>query len=493
MRIEGKAKIQLFDAKTGELQYEVEEKNVVTDLYKHLINNPSFVNDLGFGNTYRVNLHKMTPMATKIFGGCILLAEPKDGGADAKNIRLTKKDFANFVGSAGQAWSGKSEYRGSFNELESGWNEENKEYKLVWDFPSNAANSSKISCICLCPSYLGDNGLLRDVEDTSTTNITIPYGMDLFHFDKIYMNSYGVHHFHAQKTNELGYYLYSKDSNTNVYARSSGKKYYFTEVKKKDTLGLYEACTDVYASNSDATIDNLNLYEIGETIEVDYEEETSIQSSRFLSYYAGYIWGVVVKENNAGNITFRIIKINASNYSKATTEERTMTNSDLMNTTLYPKCIFGNIYFTTKSNATSKYLYILDGTAMFKSLYVGQTNGYLEPIQFFDTIAVIRKDTTESKQLISILDANDRLCDHYLYFSSSNSSYPCFEKIYMDDNVLAAPFGVAPSMYNHSSSGELQYLNTMLSPCCSTTNIITNPISKNSSNVLKITYYLHLY
>ena len=495
--IKGIATIQLFDAKTGELVYEKEHSNIITNTYKNLLQ-PNIPLDIGFGNSYKFHLRTLTPLVDKVFGGVLLLAEEKDGGASASNILITKRDFANFIGCGGGPGSFNSIYKGNFNEVESGWNEEAKEYKLVWDFPSNAANG-KISTICLCPRYLGDNGLKRDPNDTTMTNLVQNYGDTLGSAVEMYQNSYGIHHFHRHKTNEYGYYLYSKNSRTNVYVNNANNKYTFIEITKKNYIGLTEDVVDSYASS--ITMNQTNLYSYSDTFEVDYSEDgITIPSARYLEYYQGYIYFITYTNDSYGKITFKVHKIDATTYSKVDTYECSINIADLGSATLYPRFVNNRIAFTTNRTNFNQYLYVYNlNDLTFKSIeipletYGIATSTYLNAIKFYDTIAVVPLDKCLNINPIFVLDVNDSPCYNRLYFENSSSSYHCYEKIHTNDSCLNYPLANASNLYYYSSSdGVINYENQIIMPCVSSINVI-DPIVKNSSNVLKISYRLKVY
>jgi hypothetical protein len=478
--IQGKAIIELFDKETGERVYKQEHKNIITNAYKNIIN-PNVPLGIGFTNSYHFSLSTITPLATKMFGGILLFSENKE--ADADNFMITKDDYYNFVGNAGSAWGGESIFRGSFNPSESGPISET-EYKLTWDFPSNASNG-KIKCISLCPRYLGDNGLIKDKNDTSMTNLIQMIGQDLGEASKMYDNSYGCQYFHRHKTTDYGYYLYSRDDKTNVYARSSGTSIYFTEITKKNYLGLDEYVNNSYASS--LNLEDTNLYNISDSIILDYSEESSIQNARYFQYYQGYIY-FVNHSISGGTITFKVFKIDSEDYTKVDTKTYTVSISGFNKTKVFPRYINNKIYFTTYNN----FLYILDlEDETFKTIEIPETT-YFDVIKWYDTVALITRDSHESITPIYILDSKDNLCFNKLYFASSDSSYPIFEKVHTNNECLNYPLSNTTSLYYHSSTGYVEYENQALLPfVCSINNV--DEFTKNSSNTMKITYILKEY
>lgn len=478
--LKGKAIIEMFDAKTGEKVYHQEHNNIVTNAYKKLIN-PNFISDLGFGGSSVFNIGSISPLAEKIFGGILLFSEQTEANAD--NFMIKKIDYANFVGCAGSSWGGDSIYRGSYNASESGKQSDNT-YKIVFDWASNAGNG-KISRVCLCPRYLGNAGLIKDLNDTTNTSLLVDYGQDFASSGALmYKGGYGVHHFHRHNTANYGYFLYSKSTNTNVYVRHSGKKYYFTEITKTNRIGLTEKFETIAPSSKN--LEEMNFYTISDTVEVDYSEESAIQDSKYLEYYQGYIY-FVTHTVSSGNITFKVFKINASDYTKVESKEYNFTIADLPSSTIYPHFINNKIYFTN----TYDYLYIYnleDGT--FKSIQIlDNLSITYEAIKFYDTVALIRRNAHDQVAPIFILDSNDNLCRNSLYYNDSNTNYSSINKLNTNNDCLNYPIANETNLYYHSSIGTVEYENQVVMPFVSTINNV-DVFYKNNSNTMKITYIL---
>lgn len=478
----GRAIIEMFDSKTGKKVYEQKHDNIITNGYKNYIN-PGFVPGIGFTNGYQFNLESITPFVEKMFGGLMMFSESRDANPD--NFMITKEDYTNFVGHAGNTYSGISTYRGSYNTNESG-KISDTEYKLVFDFPSNAGNG-KIKNLSLCPRYLGDAGLIKDPNDTTATNLIVNYGDSFSVGSPIYDNSQGVQYFHRHRNDSYGNYIYSKDSKTNVYCKLDSKKLYFTEITKKDYIGLTEYVNSGYASS--VNLEDTNLYKISEPIELDLSTESSVQSPRYFQYYLEHICFVNYKISGE-NITFKVFYISAKDYTLTESREYTLSITGFNYTKIYPRFIGNKIYFTT----TNKILYIYDiKTESFKTIEIPyQGNIYFEAVKWYDTVMLTRRDYKATTNHIYILDSKDNLCLNMILLRSGNEDYPIFGKVNTNNETLLYPLATATSLYYHSQTSLVEYENQIVMPFVCTINNVEE-FTKNSSNTLKITYILKEY
>ena len=127
--IRGEATIELFDAKTGELQKKVKEHNLVTNALRYMMNIV-----VACGGDLE---EQVFPIATRALGGIILFDGPLD--EDVKNVYLPTKG-THIVGYAGTDTNTSDVNRGSFNSAESGPIDNG--YKSVWDFGTSQANGT---------------------------------------------------------------------------------------------------------------------------------------------------------------------------------------------------------------------------------------------------------------------------------------------------------------------------------------------------------------
>lgn len=490
--IRGRAVIELYDKDTNELIYTQESSNIITNAYKNLLKT-NIPLDIGFSNSYKLQLKTLTPLIDKVFGGVLLFSEQKN--EDADNFMLTKNDYIedNFLGNSGGLYSGDSTTRGTLNTGESGWNEERKEYTLTWDWPSHAANG-KCQCICLTSRHIGNIGLIN--KDTKNTSYLINYGQDLgAENTKMYNNAEGVHHFHSHKVTDsstetgYGYYIYSKNYQTNIYCKKVDNKYQFIEVTKKMTLGLTEDILDTYPSNK--RFNDTNLYKYSKIFEVDYTNDgVTLPNAKYLQYYGGNFYFVTytMETGTKGSIHFKVYKIDAGSYTKTDVREFDIEVAQLAGHTLYPRYIGEKIYFT----ALDDYLYILDlfnGTWINSKINKDDTSMKFEAIKFYDTVALIPMNESPINIPIYILNGNNKLVKNNLYWGRDNEDYSCFGKINTDDTCLKYPLANASSLYYSSSTNLLEYESQIILPFVSSINNVQEFV-KNSSNVLKLRYIL---
>ncbi|MBQ8195295.1 MAG: hypothetical protein IJZ47_07990 [Oscillospiraceae bacterium] len=149
MALKGQTKIQLFNAKTGELEQEVNETNMVTNAITNALNLPmDFYSAIPFATI----VDQVAPIQTEGMAGVLVL--DKNIKEDV-NITSLPNDV-NIVGNAGEVYSGTNTSRGTYNSNES--KALSNGYRHVWDFASDRANGD-ISCVCLTHIDGGNCGL----------------------------------------------------------------------------------------------------------------------------------------------------------------------------------------------------------------------------------------------------------------------------------------------------------------------------------------------
>lgn len=211
--IKGKSKIQLFDAKTGKLEHEQTNTNIVTNAVQDLIND----NDpLGLGKLTRMysssngayyckaydKRNFLIPLSTVAFGGVLLW-----NNTITEDSTITMPpDGVHEVGHAGDTYSGANKYRGTYNTNESGALENG--YRHVWDFGTDKANG-EIKCLSLTSKSGGICGYQND--DNSNQESDPPYSYYQFNPDTTYRelddNSNCIN-FAAFDGADMGAYLY---------------------------------------------------------------------------------------------------------------------------------------------------------------------------------------------------------------------------------------------------------------------------------------------
>lgn len=170
MALKGHAKIQLFDAKTGELTDEVENDNLVTNAVKDVVasivrdwinwpdnNGRPFTTGLVRENGNNV---KYNDFIVNFFGGVLVFNSKLP--ESASHTFPIKDEMLAIIGHAGHGSADTSDVSaGSFNISESTIDIKNKKYQFVWDFGTSAANGD-IACICLTSAACGQAGYFQE-------------------------------------------------------------------------------------------------------------------------------------------------------------------------------------------------------------------------------------------------------------------------------------------------------------------------------------------
>ena len=155
--IKGKATIQLFDEKSGEVVKELHEENMITNAVDTILNPPDYI-EIGMDSDNDRSFNMLRDFAGNLadtaFRGVIVCRDkiPEDGN----NMMLPWTNEE--IGHAGIANTNTDTSIGTYNANESGRIENGKGYRHVWDFASDKANG-EISCICLTTKDGGANGM----------------------------------------------------------------------------------------------------------------------------------------------------------------------------------------------------------------------------------------------------------------------------------------------------------------------------------------------
>lgn len=124
--IKGHTKIQLFNARSGKLERQIEDDNLVTNAVKYAMNIEAAGNQALDSWIF--------PIATKALGGLLMFDQTLE--EDVENIYLPHD--AHIVGYANTSASTNNIRRGSYNAAESGPTENG--YISTWDFGTSQAN-----------------------------------------------------------------------------------------------------------------------------------------------------------------------------------------------------------------------------------------------------------------------------------------------------------------------------------------------------------------
>lgn len=167
MKFEGKTIIELTDAKSGKLVRRTEDKNMLTNALT------KFYKQGGITNPSAFNVGAIKSDALHyLLGGVLLLDTALTEDADIirvpTGVGMTGNGVYNVLN------SGNPTELGSWNETESGWQQDGS-YKMVWDYTTSQGNGT-IACVCLTSLYGG----YRGAGNKSGTYKTNSYNMSAY-------------------------------------------------------------------------------------------------------------------------------------------------------------------------------------------------------------------------------------------------------------------------------------------------------------------------
>lgn len=162
----GDVTIELTDAKTGKTE-RVRDHNMVTKALNYFFKQGGITNPTAF-NASVIRTNAIDYLLGGMFCLDTALTE------DAEIIRVPSGVGMTANGVKGILNSGNPTELGSYNEIESGWQQDGS-LKMVWDFSTSQGNGT-IAAVCLTSSF---NGMLG-VGNKSLTSIANAYSMDSY-------------------------------------------------------------------------------------------------------------------------------------------------------------------------------------------------------------------------------------------------------------------------------------------------------------------------
>lgn len=188
MKFEGKTIIELKDGKTGKLLQRTEDKNMFTNALTDFYKQGGMTNPSAFGNG---NIR--TDALHYLLGGMLLLDTALD--EDATIVRVPSGVGMTGNGAYNVLNSGNPPELGSWNENESGWQQDGS-YKMVWDFTTSQANGT-VACVCLTSLYHGLQGHGNQSATYRSNNLYIGA-----HYNEITAKGMGEGAFVGHKNNQ---------------------------------------------------------------------------------------------------------------------------------------------------------------------------------------------------------------------------------------------------------------------------------------------------
>ena len=164
MNIKGKTIIELTDAKTGKLVQRTEDDNMLTNALSLFYKQGGITNPTAFNNNLRSDALQY------LLGGVFCLDTALTESADVVRVPKGVTMIANGVRDVLN--SGNPTEMGSWNETESGWQQDGS-YKMVYDWTTSQGNGT-IACVCLTSKYYGYEGIGNKSLTRKTTNPLSP-------------------------------------------------------------------------------------------------------------------------------------------------------------------------------------------------------------------------------------------------------------------------------------------------------------------------------
>lgn len=272
--IKGRSKIQLFNAKTGKIEAEQVNDNIVTNAVQDILNysdplkQGTILRSLGYNSngqnfTYEGAVHQLsylTPYSTAAYGGLLIW----DSNIDENAATTMPPSGVSEVGHAGGSYDGLNPYRGTYNAAESGPidEEERKGYRHVWDFPTNKANGT-IKCLSLTSKEGGNLGYYNSTVSTLAMNVPYTFAANYNGSTRIDANLKNVSMFRISSGFTSANFLYAEENEDGTAtllflaaANNVGKVYEVT-VKNPAERSF---SSDVYTTaTSKLLIDNIPL------------------------------------------------------------------------------------------------------------------------------------------------------------------------------------------------------------------------------------------
>lgn len=226
MKFEGKTIIELYDAKSGRLVKKTEDKNMLTNALAYFYKQGGLTNPSAFNNS-NVRDNPLLYM----LGGVLCLDSELD--EDATLVRVPSGVQMTANGARGILNTGNPVELGSWNENESGWQNDGS-YKMVYDWTTSQGNGT-IACVCLSSYY----GAYKGIGNKSLTNKQIAPQMN--HYNGI--TEYDFANIDTYENSGIGLYnnvlTHINRANGSVYRDDKWNisKYYFSKTETNVRYG----------------------------------------------------------------------------------------------------------------------------------------------------------------------------------------------------------------------------------------------------------------
>ncbi|MCH5324190.1 MAG: hypothetical protein J1E39_03150 [Eubacterium sp.] len=454
--LKGKVKIQLFNAESGEEEKVIESENMVTNAINYLLNPPIDHIALATTPSYNALCQQFAPLYSKGLHGVLCWDDTIEENPDIVHPPHGTRCTAH----AGTSYSGAMAKRGTFNEAESGYidNEDGSHngYRYVWDFGTDKGNGT-IKCVSLTHSGGGDVGY--DEYDQSVTP----------------NNSYNAG---ASNTNSMS--LCRPDSSYGRHMPLSDGSY----VCKNNSVGFYGTKYQSFIRCDTAHMDNVGIFDtiskdsfvINEpATRVDFTDCTNSGSSNTQIYtYNDKIHATVLKLTS-GTTTLYHAVVDPDTYEIES--QKNITLSGLTLTTLGYAVYCNDAYYVTNKNSDREKgcLSKFDADGKFVKHIIDDAENDFVGCTFNGTSAIqVFSDGEMNVWNWFVKDDKVYWCN---LFGNSGTAQEDF--IRDKDNPLYG-YKLQAATYGHALFQFLNYLATI--------NNLPEAVTKTNEQTMKITY-----
>ena len=433
-------------------------------------------------------------IARLAFGGLLLFNDTLNTDADDYFLPSTKiTGYASL-----SSYGGLDTARGSFNELESGLQEDGKSYKFVWDFSTSQGNGA-IKSLSLCPNMMGQIGASDSIVDSERqnyymkNNIVNPFKTngDMLNNNSYIDNVSSYNYRIVAVKNDIAYAI----DMYNIYKDSSYVSRHITQNGGKLKLYKFKICT-----KNISILDNVGMARYlgydDVALPTDFVSNLYSYGDTCLSFSFDYASGKLLalpcylKSNCEANGTIQYLEIDLNNgyaitrYTFTNNTAGTIKQDGLSNQSF---CLLNYVVLKNHIVALSvsdgvKKLYTINRTdnTNVKQAKFGNgneltvsTNYRFEPLFWNDNVLVLNIGNTDNKN-VYILDLTTGEVR-----KTNALSMSAFTNVYVGSKVLFAKVG-----------SYLNYVPTVNPFIVTTKNNLDSPVTKTASQTMKITYTL---
>lgn len=469
--IKGHAKIELFNAETGDREKVYEGDNLVTNATKYLLAYMTKIN--------RQPSNEVFPIATNALGGIMLF--DKELPEDPDNIDFPSD--AKLVGYSDRSTNTSDTKRGSFNATESGPTDDG--YVAVWDFGTSQANGNILS-VCLTSNYAGANPYIKFVD----RDIAMTLG---FRNDERNASYRPILYYNG--------YLYFLRGNE--IARAAFNPYRMDSVHNGTgvaNLMLEESVGDI----TDAEFFNDWRYLFDGNKGTLYS--IHFHHPDYYVYHDYPIYKTYYPYSNDGNdkptLSIRRIKYSDGSWGVGDEEVVELPNAQLRNIEQgYQCCSNDYLYWVSSSNA-SIYIINLNNTADVKEIKIGDTDGGELNIRVNNTLRPYLKGDGIAFTYVFRKDNTDYYRAGFIYSDGTMSMSPATGNRPSEESSSYSTYKFPESLamisrradcFNISDQGSWNdYANGihLMAAYLGTINNLGTAIEKNASQTMKVTYTL---